>query len=148
MLQVQGIPLLQLYIKYTKKQIPPIMWTPELLKLLKSLKVCITSLPVLSWYDSSLPTFLKTDWSAVGMRFIIKQPNTDNQSLDALNILRTTGNNKFDKTMDGQRLRPILFGSRKYTDTESYYHSFVGDVATSCWAISKNRVYFWDTHFY
>ena len=82
------------------------------------------------------------------MRFIIKQPNTDNQSLDALNILRTTGNNKFDTTMDGPRLQPILFGSQKCTKTETYYHNFVVEVATGCWDISETRVYFWGTHFY
>ena len=77
MFQVLVIPLRQFYIKYTRKQIPSAMWTSELLDLFESLKVAITSSPVLTRYDSSLPTFLKTDWSAVGMGFIIMQPNTD-----------------------------------------------------------------------
>lgn len=110
MFQVLVIPLRQLYIKYTRKHIPATMWNPELLDPFESLKVAITSLPVLARHDSSLPTFLKTDRSAVGMGFIIMQPNNDNQSLDALELLRTTGENKFDNIMDGPRLQSILFG--------------------------------------
>jgi len=148
MFQVLVIPLRQLYLKYIRKPIPPAMWTPELLDLFELLKVAITSSPVLARYNSSLPTFLKTDWSAVGMDFIIMQTNNDKVSLDALELLRTTGENNFDKSMNSPRLRPILFGSRKYTATESHYHSFVGEVATGRWAISENRAYFWGTHFY
>ena len=76
------------------------------------------------------------------------QPNNDKVSLDAVKLLRTTGENNSDKTMDGPRLRPILFVSRKYTTTEFHYHSFVGEVATGRWAISETRAYFWGTHFY
>ena len=63
MLQLRVIPLRQLYIRYTRKNIPTIAWTPELISLFNSLKVAFTSSPVLARYDSSLPTFLKTDWS-------------------------------------------------------------------------------------
>ena len=103
---------------------------------------------MLARYDSSLPTFLKTDWSATGMGFIIMQPAIDNVSIEALRALRETGENKFDCSLEGPRLRPILCGSRKCTETESHYHSFVGEVSTGRWAISENRIYFWGTHFY
>ena len=63
MFQLRVIPLRQLYIRYTRKNIPTIAWTPELISLFNSLKVALTSSPVLARYDSSLPTFLKTDWS-------------------------------------------------------------------------------------
>ena len=91
MFQVLVIPMRQLYLKYTRKLIPSSAWTPELLELFKSLKVSLTSSPVLARYDSSLPTFLKTDWSATGMGFIILQPSHDQVSLDALDILQRTG---------------------------------------------------------
>ena len=123
-------------------------WTPELVKLFQSLKDSLISSLVLAHYDSSLPTFLKKDWSAIGMGFIIMQPAIDATSLQALNILRSTWENKFDCRLNGPRLRPILFGSRKSTETESHYHSFVGEVETGQWAISENRVYFWMTPFY
>jgi len=61
------------------------------------------------------------------MGFIIMQPHNDTVSLDALELLRITGENNFDKTMNGPRLRLILFGSWKCTATESHYHSFVGE---------------------
>ena len=82
------------------------------------------------------------------MGFIIMQPATDPVSLKALQQLRSTGENTFDSSLKGPRLRPILFGSRKSTEAESHYHSFVGEVATWRWAISENRVYFWGTHFH
>ena len=73
------------------------------------------------------------------------QPNNDAQSLDHLKLLYSTGENLFDKTINGPRLQPILFGSRKCTETESHYHSFVGEIATGRWAISESRAYFWNT---
>lgn len=76
------------------------------------------------------------------------QTNNDKMSLDPVQLLRTTGENNFDTTMDGPQLLPILFGSWKCTTTESHYHSFVGDVATGRWVIPENRAYFWGTHFY
>ena len=99
-------------------------------------------------YDSSLPTFLKKDWSASGVGFIIMQPNIDKVSLTALKVLQTTGENTSDVNLKGARLRAILFVSRKCTEVESHHHNFVGEVATSRWAISKNRVYFWGSRFY
>ena len=83
MFQVLVIPLRQLYLRYTRKPIPSTRWTSELLDLFEFLKVAITSSPVLARYDSSLPTFLKTDWSDVGIGFIIMQPTNDKMSLDS-----------------------------------------------------------------
>ena len=98
------IPLGKLYLRYRREPIPSAMWIPELLDLFKSLKVDITLSPVLAQYDSSLPTFLKTYWSAVGMGFIIMQSNNDKVSLDSVQLLRTTEENNFDTTMDRPRL--------------------------------------------
>ena len=64
------------------------------------------------------------------MGFITMQPAVDATSLQALKLLRTTGENIFDCSLNGSRLRPILFGSRKSTEAESHYYSFVGEVAT------------------
>ena len=78
----------QLYIRYTRKSIPSIGWTPELVSLFDSLKIALTSSPVLARYDSSLPTFLKKDWSATGIGFIIMQPAIDKVSVETLKALR------------------------------------------------------------
>ena len=64
------------------------------------------------------------------MGFIIMQLATDPIFLQALQQLRSTGENTFDSSLKGPRLRPILFGSRKLTEAESHYYSFVGEVAT------------------
>ena len=148
MFHLRAISLCQLYIRYTRKSIQSIAWTPELISLFDSLKIVLASSPVLARYDSSLPIFLKTDWSATGVEFIIMQPATDKVYVEALRALRETGENKSDCSLEGPRLRPILFGSRICIETESYYYSFVGEVSTSRWAILENRIYFWGTHFY
>ena len=81
--------------------------------------------------NSSLPIFLKTNWSAAGMGFIIIQPARYKVSIEVLRNLKKTGDNKFNFSLEGPRLRHILLGSRKCTEIESHYHSFVSDVTTS-----------------
>ena len=82
------------------------------------------------------------------MAFITLQSATYDALLHALKVLRTTGENTFDCSLDGTRVWPILFGSSKSTEAESHYHSFVGEVTTGRWEIPENRVYFWVTHVY
>ena len=60
-------------------------------KIFQSLKYSLTLSPMLARHNRSLPTFLKTDWSAIGMGFIIMQPATDATLLQDLKLLRTTG---------------------------------------------------------
>ena len=43
--------------------------------------------------------------------------------------LTATGEFQFDLSLDGPRLRPVLFGSRSNLPYESNYHSFVGEGA-------------------
>ena len=64
------------------------------------------------------------------MSFIIMQPTIDKVSVEAVRNLRGTGDNKFDCSLEGSRIRPILFRSRKYTETESHYQCFIGEVST------------------
>ena len=72
------------------------------------------------------------------MAFIFIQPAIDEQSIQTLYELRATGKNNFDTSLKGPRLRSILFSSRKCTEPESHYHSFVGKLVISRWAISEN----------
>ena len=37
---------------------------------------------------------------------------------------------------------------RRCTDTESYYHSFVGEIAALWWLIAKIKHYLWGQQFY
>ena len=87
-------------------------WTQELIELFNDIKVCITSSPVLARYDPAKPTFLKTDWSAEGMGWIMMQPADDDESVAATKIVLETGECIFDLTKNGARLRPTGFGSR------------------------------------
>ena len=78
-------------------------------------------------YDKNKPLFLKTDWSSLGMGFILMQPDDSPESIKSMKTL-TEGNPKsvdFDKTLDGARLRPIRFGSRACTTAENTYIPFV-----------------------
>ena len=62
--------------------------------------------------------------------------------------LRDTGECDFDLSLDGARLRQILFNSRSCTQSERHYHGFIGEIACGRWAISMEKRYLWGSHFY
>jgi len=147
-LEMRVKPLRILIKQYFRMNIPIMAWTVELIKLFEDIKISITSSPVLARYDPSKPTFLKTDWSAEGMGWIMMQPADDAESTAATTLLLKTGECKFDLTKGGARLRPTGFGSRCCLPQERKYHSFVGEAACGRWAISQNRRYLWGAHFW
>ena len=93
-------------------------WFLKLVELFKDIKTAITSSPVLARYDPSKTTFLKSDWSAEGIGYILMQPANDKASVEATGLLLKTGECLFDTTKSGARLQPILFGSRCCTGLE------------------------------
>jgi hypothetical protein len=115
--------------RYSRKAIPIVEWTETRIALFDSMKEALTSSPVLAQFDSSKPVFLKTDWSASGMGFILMQPDGSKESLAAIAKLAVGEDNEFDTAMTGARLWPVLFGSRKCDDRETRYHSMVGEAA-------------------
>ena len=147
-LEMRIKPLRRLIKLYFRTQIPVMAWTQESLELFNDIKICITSSPVLARYDPAKPTFLKTDWSAEGMGWIMMQPADDDESIAATKILLETGECLFDLTKNGARLRPTGFGSRACLPQESKYHSFVGEAACGRWAIGQNRKYLWGVRFW
>ena len=114
-------------------------WSPQLIQLFEDVKVCITSSPVLARYDPDKPKFLKTDWSAEGMGWIMMQPANNAESIRATEILRKTRECLFGLTRNVARFRPTGFGFRCCLEQENKYHSFVGEAACGCWAIGQNR---------
>ena len=148
MFEMKVAPLRQLYTKYLHSKIPANAWTVELSSLFSSLKKDLTTEPVLARYDSSKPVFLKTDWSSLGMSFILTQPGNDKASVKATRKLLDVGICEFDLHPTAPRLRAISSGMRKCTEGESHYHSFVGEIAALRWAIAKNKLYLWGTTFY
>lgn len=141
-------PLRALERQYRRKNIPASAWTQELQSLFQDFKELIISSPLLARYDPTKPTFLKTDWSAYGMGWILCQPDDSPLSLKAITKLQSTGECDFDLTMKGPRLRPIAFGSRACLNTEQHFHSFVGEIACGRWAIAQNKKFLWGSHFY
>ena len=69
----------------------------------------------------------------MGCRLI--QPDDSSTSLAAIKSIALTGECLFDLSLDGPRLRLVLFGSRSNMTYERKYHFFVGEVACGRWAI-------------
>jgi hypothetical protein len=126
-------PLRLLERQHHRHPIPSSQWTPLLSAVWEELKLGITSSLCLARYDASKPCFLKTDWSALGMGWVLMQPDDSPASVIA---------------MSGARLRPVRFGSHSCTDRERHFHSFVGEAACGRWGISQNRKFLWGTEFY
>ena len=146
--EVRIKPLRVLIKRYSSTTIPLLAWTQPLLKLFAYLKSCITSDPCLAIACSSKPFFLKTDWSSAGMGWILMQPDDSAQSIAALADLRAGLPCDFDTSLLGPRLRPVAFGSRPCSPTESRYHSMTGECAAGRFAVRANHKYLWAIHFY
>ena len=147
-LELRMKPLRELYKRFYRSDIPIMGWTPKLIQLFEDLKIGITSSPVLSRFDPSKPTILKTDWCARGMSWILMQPADDDLSIAATKLLLKTGEFLFDLEMDGPRLKPVKYGSRACTTSEKWFHSFVGEAAAGRWGIGQNRKFLWGNQFY
>ena len=104
-----------------------------------SCKSNLVTSPLLLSYDNSRSIFLKTDWSAGGIGYILMQLDDSPDYLAAVAHLTTTGEYLFDVSLDGPILRPVLFGSRANLSYERNYHSFVREVACRRWSIAVCR---------
>ena len=141
-------PLRRICKKYYCKTIPSPIWTQELIQLFEDLKRSITSGPILARYDPDKPTFIKTDWSTEGMRWILMQPADGEESARATKLLQDTGKCIFDLCKNSARLKPIAFGWQACTDMERRLHSFLGEIACGQWAIGQNRRFLLGCLFY
>ena len=116
-------------------------WTPSLITLFLHFKTNLVTSPLLLRYDSSRQTFLKIDWSAGGIGYILMQPGDSPDLLAAIKHLAAIGEFLFDVSLDGSRIRPILFWYRVNISYERDYHSFVGEVTCGRWSIAACRKY-------
>ena len=91
-------PLRRLLKSYYRKDIPIMAWSPCLIQLFHDIKWNVTSAPILTLFDPDKPTFLKTDWSSEGMGWILMQPFYDEESIEAMQLLKTDGTCNFDLT--------------------------------------------------
>ena len=143
-------PLRLLVRRFHRKTIPASEWTPPLRAAFDDLKTALLSDPLLRRCDSSLPTFIKTDWSKTGMSLILMQPEDSAAALVATKLL-SHGNPSsvtFDLTLEGVRLQPVFSASRRCTPGESDYHGFVGEIATGRWGFALAHHYLWGTQFF
>ena len=76
-------PVRNFFKYYYRKPIPLMAWTPQLIALFSELIHSLTSSPVLALFDSDKPTFLNTNWSSEGIRWILIQSSTDKYSQHA-----------------------------------------------------------------
>ena len=112
-----------------RQRIPLLAWTLTLLLLVEQRKKHLTTSPVLAWFDNENSIFLKTDWSAESMGFILMQPNDSTKSLVATIKLRSTSIYDFHLTSTSFSLRPFYFNLRANKEYERDHYSFVGEVA-------------------
>ena len=148
--EVRVSPLRNLGRLFHRKPIPASSWTPPLRTLFDDLKTSLLSDPLLRRYDSSLPTFIKSDWSKDAMSFILMQPE-DSAAADIASRLLQPGQPDsctFDSSLTSARLQPVASASRRCSASEADYHSFVGEIAAGRWAFSAMNPYLWGTHFY
>ena len=80
------------------------------------------------------------------MSFILMQPDDSENSATALEILKSTGENNFDLSLEGPRLQPIDSGCRLYKEGESHHHSCIGEISAGQWGISKNKIICGERH--
>ena len=76
------------------------------------------------------------------------QPDASPTSLATKKHLVTTSECLFDLSLDGPRLRPVLFGYRGILPYESKNRSFFGEVAYGRWRITVYRKYLWSSQYY
>ena len=140
MFQVKCKPLRDMNIEFNRTKLPAQAWKPVLQAILKHLQHKIISSPLIGQYDSDKPIFLKTDWSTIGMSYMLLQPGDNSLYNDTIKNLRKTGECDFDiLTKTGPQLWPILFNGKTCTDTEKHYHGFVGEISCCRWDIAKDN---------
>ncbi len=134
------------------------LWTSKEQELFDSLKQFILSGPPLARPDPNRLFVLKTDWCRLGMGFALCQPDSSPESIaEEQRIAKISQDgtlhtklpkSNFDRTINGLRLRPVMFGSRRCTTkAETSAHSYVGEAATVRWAIRKCHRYLMGTEF-
>ena len=133
-------------------------WTPVEQRLFEDLKRLVTSGPTLDRPDPDRLIVVKTDWCCQGMGAVILQADSTAESLiEERRISKFDADGKprdripvsnFDRTINGLRLKPIRFVSRRCTsDAEKSYHSYIGEAATVRWAVRQFHRYLYGREF-
>lgn len=110
--EIEAAPLQCLIRRFKYRAILPEEWTPELWDLFRWMKEAVTSSLVLARYNALKPCFAKTDWLALGIGYILMQPDDSSESETALQWLRQGKGCNFDTPLKGACLKPVRFGAR------------------------------------
>ena len=79
--------LCKLQWEYYRQPIPILSWNLTLITLFHNWKNHLVTSPLLLRYDSTKPVFLKTNWSAGGMEYILMQADDTSQSVAIVQLL-------------------------------------------------------------
>ena len=107
------------------------------------LRDAVLEYPILVRANPEKRFYLKTDFSSLGMGYVLCQPDDSEEALQAMRDEDAGGKCQFDICLSKLRLHPVLFGSKKCVNNERYFHSFVGEATAAAWAITKNRHFLW-----
>ena len=108
--------------------------------ILAELKQDVLDGPVLARPSKTGLFALKTDWSNTACGAVLCQADPEHPDTPILMEAVMRGEKcPFDLTKSGPRFRPIAFISRKSTDPEKSYHSYVGEAGAGRWAMIKFR---------
>ena len=122
------------------------------------IKRLVTSGPTLDRPNPDRLVVVKTDWCCQGMGAVVLQADSTAESLiEERRISKFDSDGKprdripvsnFDRTINGLRLKPIRFASRRCTsDAKKSYHSYIGEAATVRWAVQKFHRYLYGREF-
>ena len=134
-------PLRKLQWTFYHQPIPLLSWNLSLIALFNDCKNYIVSSLLLLWHDRSKPSFIKINWSAGGMGYILMQADDSSKSVAAIPLLEDKGECTLNSSLDGPRLWPVFFDTRSSQPFEIHYHSFISEFACGRWAISCCRKY-------
>ena len=78
---------------------------------------------------------------------LLQPASKDQKALKAAREEMNGKDCKFDLTKTGLRLHPIEFISRRTSEPERSYHSYIGEACAGVWAIEKFRPYLFGREF-
>jgi hypothetical protein len=107
----------------------------------------ILSKPILQQANIEKRFYLKTNFSALGLGFLLCQPDNSAESIAAMNREHAGGNCDFELCVSKMRLLPIAFGSRKTKGNEVHFHSHPGESLAASWGTTKNCHFLWGRPF-
>ena len=113
--------------------------TKEITKEFKDIQQALLKKPILKRMNAAKRIYLKTDFSKLGMGYVIYQTGDDKESIEAMKPENAGGKGDLDLTVKGLQLFPCGFGSRCNSGHESWIHFYIDEAKGFRWAVLKNQ---------